>query len=75
MAKARARTPPKRGRGRSIQQELEARGVIAQARSRESMAEEMPEAYKDVAEVVAVCHHAGISRMVAKLRPIGVIKG
>ena len=65
----------KRGRGRSIERELEAQGVIARACSRESMAEEMPEAYKDVAEVVAVCHHAGISKMVAKLRPMGVIKG
>ncbi|MBM3302647.1 MAG: RtcB family protein, partial [Deltaproteobacteria bacterium] len=37
--------------------------------------EEMPEAYKDVVEVVDVVHNAGISRRVAKLRPMGVIKG
>ncbi len=65
----------KRGRGRSIQRELEDQGVIARACSRESLSEEMPEAYKDVAEVVTVCQQAGISRMVAKLRPVGVIKG
>jgi tRNA-splicing ligase RtcB len=65
----------KRGRGRSIQQELEEQGVIARACSRESMAEEMPEAYKDVAAVVTVCQQAGISKMVAKLKPMGVIKG
>jgi tRNA-splicing ligase RtcB (3'-phosphate/5'-hydroxy nucleic acid ligase) len=65
----------KRGRGRSIQRELEDQGVIARACSRESMAEEMPEAYKDVADVVRVCQKAGISRLVAKLKPIGVIKG
>jgi len=65
----------RQGRGRSIERELEEGGVIARACSRESMAEEMPEAYKDVAAVVAVCHEAGISRMVAKLKPMGVIKG
>jgi tRNA-splicing ligase RtcB len=65
----------RRGRGRSIQRELEAGGVIARACSRESLSEEMPEAYKDVAAVVRVCHEAGISKMVAKLRPVGVIKG
>ncbi len=65
----------RQGRGRSILQELEERGVIARACSRESMAEEMPEAYKDVADVVRVCQQAGISKVVAKLRPIGVIKG
>jgi tRNA-splicing ligase RtcB len=37
--------------------------------------EEMPEAYKDVEAVVAVCHQAGIAKMVARLRPMGVIKG
>jgi len=67
--------PIRRGRGRSIQQELEEGGVIARACSRESLSEEMPEAYKDVADVVRVCQAAGISRMVAKLRPVGVIKG
>jgi len=40
-----------------------------------TIAEEMPEAYKDVAEVVAVVHGAGLSTKVAQLRPLGVIKG
>ena len=39
------------------------------------LAEEMPEAYKDVDEVVRTCDGAGISRLVARLRPIGVMKG
>jgi len=42
---------------------------------RASLAEEMPDAYKDVSEVVGVVHGAGISRKVAKLRPIAVVKG
>ncbi len=42
---------------------------------RSTLKEEMPEAYKDVTEVVNVVHGAGISKKVAKLRPIGVIKG
>ena len=37
--------------------------------------EEMPDAYKDVSQVVEVVHGAGISKKVAKLRPMGVIKG
>ena len=40
-----------------------------------TVAEEMPDAYKDVADVVRVVHDAGLARRVAQLRPIGVIKG
>jgi len=40
-----------------------------------TIAEEMPEAYKDVTEVVEVVHEARISQRVAELRPMGVIKG
>jgi tRNA-splicing ligase RtcB len=40
-----------------------------------SLAEEAPQAYKDVSEVVEITHQAGISRKVARTRPIGVIKG
>ncbi len=43
--------------------------------SRQVLAEEMPEAYKDVDEVVRTCHGAGISKMVARLVPIGCMKG
>lgn len=62
-------------KGRAIHRELEDQGIIVKASGRESLAEEMPEAYKDAAQVVAVVHRAGLSRMVARLRPMGVIKG
>jgi tRNA-splicing ligase RtcB len=62
-------------RGRSIAEELRARGIIARAGGRESLAEEMPEAYKDVRSVVEVVEQAGLSRVVARLRPLGVVKG
>ncbi|MFM7108509.1 MAG: RtcB family protein, partial [Planctomycetaceae bacterium] len=62
-------------RGRSIRHELELGGVIARCRSREGLAEEQPAAYKDVDVVVDVVHRAGLSTKVARLRPLGVIKG
>ena len=65
----------KAARGRRIDQELAARGVVARATGRDALAEEMPEAYKDVKDVVDVVHRFGISTRVARLRPIGVIKG
>jgi tRNA-splicing ligase RtcB len=65
----------KAARGRSIIQELEDQGVVVMAAGRATVAEEMPEAYKDVADVVDVVHRAGISRKVAQLRPMGVVKG
>ncbi len=65
----------KAARGRRIGDELAARGVQARATGRDALAEEMPEAYKDVKDVVEVVHRFGISTRVARLRPIGVIKG
>jgi tRNA-splicing ligase RtcB len=62
-------------RGRNIAQELAEKGIYVRAASREVLAEEMPEAYKDVEQVVQVCHGAGISKLVARLRPLGVMKG
>jgi tRNA-splicing ligase RtcB len=62
-------------RGRNLLQEMTDRGVTVRAAGMATVAEEMPEAYKDVAEVVGVVEGAGISRIVAKLVPIGVIKG
>ena len=62
-------------KGRSIRRELLDRGVIAKARGRTGLDEEQPDAYKDVLQVVDVLHEAAISRRVAKLRPLGVIKG
>jgi tRNA-splicing ligase RtcB len=65
----------KAARGRDLVAELRELGVDALAHGRFALAEEMPEAYKDVSEVVDVMERAGISRKVAKLRPVGVIKG
>ncbi len=62
-------------RGRSLLQEMADRGVMVLAAGMATVAEEMPEAYKDVADVVAVVDGAGISTRVAQLRPLGVIKG
>jgi tRNA-splicing ligase RtcB len=61
--------------GRRIDKELEARGVIARAQSHRGLAEEQPKAYKNVDDVVSVVDRAGLSRKVARMRPIGVIKG
>ena len=72
MSRAQAKRSVK---GRSLLQELEARGVHVMAAGMATVAEEMPEAYKDVADVVRVVDGAGLSRRVAQLRPIGVIKG
>jgi tRNA-splicing ligase RtcB len=65
----------KAARGRSLLEELEAKGVVVMAAGMATVAEEMPEAYKDVADVVDVVHKAGLSRRVAQLRPMAVIKG
>ena len=65
----------KKARGRELFRELEERGVVVMAAGRATVAEEMPEAYKDVADVVEVVHRAGISRKVARLKPMGVVKG
>ncbi len=64
-----------KARGRSIDKELAAVGVIARARGRTGLAEEQPDAYKDIDAVVECVTDAGLSRKVARLRPIGVIKG
>jgi tRNA-splicing ligase RtcB len=61
--------------GRRIDQELRERGVVARGRSWKGLAEEQPGAYKDVDIVVDVVHQAGLAKKVARLRPIGVIKG
>ncbi|MEK6546120.1 MAG: RtcB family protein [Nitrospinota bacterium] len=62
-------------KGRAIHRELEEKGIFCRAAGRETLREEFPEAYKDVTEVVNVVHNAGISKKVAKLKPLGVIKG
>ena len=65
----------KAAKGRDIRRELERAGVIARSRSRGGLAEEQPAAYKDVDVVVDVVHRAGLSLKVARLTPLGVIKG
>ncbi|MBN1353766.1 MAG: intein-containing RctB family protein [Candidatus Omnitrophica bacterium] len=62
-------------RGRSIAEELAKKGIAVMASGRGTLAEEAPEAYKDVSDVVHVVHEAGISKRVARMRPLGVIKG
>lgn len=65
----------KHAAGRRIDQELASRGIVARARSWKGLAEEQPDAYKDVNLVVDVVHRAGLAKKVARMRPIGVIKG
>lgn len=65
----------RRAKGRAIWRELEDSGIIVRTAGRETLAEEMPEAYKDISNVVDVVHNAGISKKVARLRPMGVVKG
>jgi tRNA-splicing ligase RtcB (3'-phosphate/5'-hydroxy nucleic acid ligase) len=65
----------KHAQGRRIDQELAAKGIIARARSWKGLAEEQSDAYKDVDLVVEVVHRANLARKVARMRPIGVVKG
>ena len=59
----------------NIDQEMARRGVVARYQGRGTMAEEMPHAYKDVADVVETMDSAGVSKRVARFRPVGVLKG
>jgi len=61
--------------GREVLHELEAKGITVRAESLSGLAEEASEAYKDATKVVNIAHNAGISKIVARTRPIGVIKG
>ncbi|RMG86219.1 MAG: RNA-splicing ligase RtcB, partial [Candidatus Dadabacteria bacterium] len=65
----------KRKKGAQVRRELEAQGIFVFSAGMKTLAEEMPEAYKDVDDVVEVVDGAGISRKVARLRPLGVVKG
>ncbi len=71
-----SRTQAKKvSRGRDLMREMEEQGVIVRATGMRTVAEEMAHAYKDVADVVEVMESAGISRRVAELKPVGVVKG
>jgi tRNA-splicing ligase RtcB len=61
--------------GVDIASRLREAGILVRAQNRAALAEESSEAYKDVKEVVHVLQQAGIARVVAQLRPLGVIKG
>ncbi|MCD6350600.1 MAG: RtcB family protein [Armatimonadetes bacterium] len=65
----------KRKSGQQVADDLRRQGIYVRSAGMKTLAEEMPEAYKDVDRVVDVCHRAGISRKVARLKPLAVIKG
>ena len=65
----------KKMRGREVQEELAQHGILVKAKGRDTLSEEASYAYKDVADVVETCQGADISRIVAKMRPLGVVKG
>ncbi|MCB9527351.1 MAG: RtcB family protein [Myxococcales bacterium] len=65
----------KAAQGRSVFREMADRGVLVRSDDRRTVAEEMPDAYKDVADVVEVIAAAGIAERVARLKPLAVIKG
>lgn len=65
----------RRATGKSVRKELEDQGIVVRCASAAELAEEAPAAYKDVDRVVDVVHRAGIARKVARLRPLGVLKG
>ncbi|MBC7263163.1 MAG: RtcB family protein [Chloroflexi bacterium] len=62
-------------RGEQLRAELEQKGIVVKAGSMAGLAEEAPDAYKDIDRVVEVVHKAGLARKVARLEPIGVMKG
>ena len=71
-----SRSAAKKGEtAKEIQKELESRGIIVQSLTREGLTEEKPEAYKDIEAVVDVVHNTGLAARVARLRPMGVVKG
>jgi tRNA-splicing ligase RtcB (3'-phosphate/5'-hydroxy nucleic acid ligase) len=61
--------------GGHLRRELEAQGIVVRCPSPAGLAEEAPFAYKDVDRVAQVVEGAGLARRVARLRPLGVIKG
>jgi len=74
--RAMSRGEAKRTRpGHEVRRELESRGIIVRCPSNSELAEEAPTAYKDVERVVDVVHRAGLARKVARLKPLGVVKG
>ena len=74
--RAMSRTAAKKGRDvRTEREKLEAQGILLRSETRDGILEEIPEAYKDIDAVIGVVNRAGLARQVARLRPLGVIKG
>ena len=65
----------KQVRGDTLRGELESQGITVRAGNMAGLAEEAPQAYKDVSQVVAIVEAAGIAKIVARLEPLAVIKG
>ena len=61
--------------GEALRGRLEQRGILVRGSSRRGLAEEKPGAYKDIDAVIETSHHAGLARKVARLVPLGVVKG
>ncbi|HEV2907317.1 MAG TPA: RtcB family protein, partial [Actinomycetota bacterium] len=61
--------------GQDLKKNLEGQGITLAASQWKMLAEEAPYAYKDVSQVVDACEGAGLSKKVARLRPVGVVKG
>jgi tRNA-splicing ligase RtcB len=58
-----------------VLRQLDEKGILLQAKTRKLISEEAPGAYKDVDQVVDISHRAGLARKVARLKPLGVVKG
>jgi tRNA-splicing ligase RtcB len=65
----------RRAQGRSIKSELRQKGIIVRYEGRDTLKEEMPEAYKDIDIIADIVHNAGLSKKVARLVPLIVVKG
>ena len=71
-----SRTAAKKSKyAQDARERLEELGIIVRSETRDGISEEIPEAYKDVDAVIDVVHNAGLSKRVARLKPLGVIKG
>jgi tRNA-splicing ligase RtcB (3'-phosphate/5'-hydroxy nucleic acid ligase) len=71
-----SRTAVRKGKdARAEQRKLEQQGILVRSETKDGILEELPEAYKNVDEVIEVVHNAGLARKVARLRPMAVIKG
>jgi len=65
----------KAAKGRAIVREMEDLGILLRSAGKRTVAEEISEAYKDVADVVNIVDKAGIGKKIAKLIPLAVLKG